>query len=204
LTSLQVANTKLNTIGLTSFDLAFSNISIQAVIEINAYLNSYDSSKLKTSDSYIPGIAGMPENQALRIMILYKWLAMPLQEVIGMDSFQSNLFSFEKVGLTYEMIKKDIEQRVLFPYSYERILVEASTLAASSSFPDSTNSAAYYSYGLKDGTSALNSAAAAFAFGKAKFAGLVAREKYLRNFLNNLGDRFATPDEIKETDFWNL
>lgn len=74
------------------------------------------------------------------------------------------------------MIKQDIEERVLYPYSYEKILIDAIALAANAAFPDATNTAAYYSYGLKNGATALNNAAAVNAFGKANFAGLVARE----------------------------
>jgi len=78
LTTLAVASTRFNVIGLTSFDLAFSKITSQGVIDINAYLNAYDTGLIKTSDSYIPGVAGAPEAQALRTMILYKWRSLPL------------------------------------------------------------------------------------------------------------------------------
>jgi hypothetical protein len=68
-------------------------------------------------------------------MIIYKWKALPVGEVTGLDTFSTNLFTFENYGLTYQQIKRDIDQKLLFPYSYEKILANAIDLNANSSFP---------------------------------------------------------------------
>jgi hypothetical protein len=63
-------------------------------------LDSYNASWLKGQDSYIPGVAGQPQAQAMKAMILYQWKALPVGDVEGLDAFTSNLFSYEKYGLT--------------------------------------------------------------------------------------------------------
>lgn len=138
-------------------------------------------------------------------MILYKLRALPISAYTGFDSFRSTLYHFELHGLTYSKIKNDLDQRLLFPDSYERILTIARAFAADAAFPDTVNASnPYYSYGLMNGLTPLNTAAAANTFGKVKFAGLVAREQYMRNFAADLAHRYATTEEIEELGFSKL
>ena len=84
-------------------------------------------------------------------MIIYQWKALPVGDVDGLDAFTSTLFNYEKYGLSYLQIKTDIEQKLLFPYSYEKILAKAITLAADALFPSTIGTTDYYSYDLMDG-----------------------------------------------------
>ena len=74
-----------------------------------------------------------------------------------------------------QQIQQDIDQKILFPYSYEKILKNAIGLSLSNGFPATTN-ADYYAYKLTDGVTVFDDFNKAYTYCTNRFAGLVARE----------------------------